>query len=398
MRRLLAVTLLALAGCGPGSYREFRDQLVGAACDRAERCGQVARGDRAHCGVDDVLRIFHDSISDHSVPGAIDVPGSIDGGRMRYDSVNAQSCLDAVSGAPCEPMLAARRIGLGCNAAVAAHTETDRPCWGDPECTGGVCARAAGCAGICAAYASYGDPCLDSMLAPAAMRCDPTVAFCAPPSPGADPICQQKKPSGSDCTDTVQCSFNWTCRLGKCTDPKELSENEACGGTDPCDDSTFCNPVTGRCEKHHRQGEACTSAYGCEDRLGCLGLATDGTGAVLTAGSCTPWLLPGAACSAPTATTISGCPDTTPCIADACTPIEMVAARDEDCSLKSCGPGLACNAQKRCDFGSAVFGDCGGDRSTLCDPSLTCMSTSTSYDKPGVCVPIGAPACFQPAS
>ena len=282
----------------------------------------------ARCAIDDVLRTFHDSIGDHQVPGAIDVVASIDAGRMRYDQVNAQTCLDAISSAPCEPVLATRRIALCCNAVVAPHTETDRPCWGDAECTGGVCARAPGCAGICAAYATYGDPCIDSMMAPAAMRCDPSVAYCGTPSPGADPICQQKKPEGADCSDTIECSFNWTCRLGVCTDPRELDNDAACGGTDPCNEDAYCNTTTGLCEARHALGEGCASPYGCQDNLACIGFQSDGMGNVVAGGVCGAWLQPGAACTQATPSTVSGCTADAPCTAGACTPLSPVAARD----------------------------------------------------------------------
>jgi hypothetical protein len=394
MHRAVLVVALSTTACGPGSYRDFRDQLVGAVCDWGERCGQVDKSDRARCPLDPVLAIFHDSVADHMMPGAVDIAASIDAGRMRYDSVNAQSCLDAVSGAPCDPMLAQRKIGLGCNAVVAPHTETDRACWGDAECTGGVCARAPGCAGQCTAWANFGDPCTDADSAPAKMRCDPTVAFCGPLAQNGDPICQQKKPQGATCDDTRECFFNWTCTQGTCQDPFELGENEACGGAAPCNANTYCDPNSGTCRPHHQKGETCNTSLACEDGLACQGLVLDDAGQVVENGICTPWLHAGAACAQPSPSGISGCPVSAPCAGGTCTASTSLASRGDDCSQRACGPALGCDMQKRCDFVAEVFGDCGGDRATLCDPMLTCMVKGAE----GNCVPPDAPMCFFPAN
>jgi len=398
MRRAALPIVALVAACGPGSYRAFRDQLVDASCEWGLRCGVVAPHDRSGCPVDDLLTTFHDSLNDHVRAGAIDVAASIDAGRMRYDSVNADACLDAVRHAPCEPTLAQRKIGLHCNAVVAPHTETDRACWGDGECTGGICALVPGCAGICANYASYGDPCVDSTTAPAAMQCDPTVAYCGEPSPGANTICLQKKPEGADCAGTRECRFNWTCRLGVCTEPVTLGEYAACGGTEPCDEDLYCDPGSMLCQKRVRQGDTCDDFLACEDGLACIGLVLD-AGAVAVMGTCAPWLTPGAACNG--AYTVSGCPTAAPCTEDTCVHVETRPGRDEDCSMRACAAYLACNLNKRCDFPSLVFGDCGGDRAPLCAPGLVCATRTdggaAAFTDPGTCVPMDATACFQPA-
>src|SRR5688572_10925761 len=95
MSRCLGLLALALtaAACGPGSYGELRDELVGASCEWARRCGYVGASDRASCPVDDSLSIFHDTTMERAAPSAVDVPATIEAGRMRYDSVNADGCL-----------------------------------------------------------------------------------------------------------------------------------------------------------------------------------------------------------------------------------------------------------------------------------------------------------------
>jgi hypothetical protein len=386
----LGVVVLA-AACGPGSYRDFRDQLIDSACDWGTRCGAVAKGDRAHCPTEPLLHIFHDGAADHAIAGAIDIAASIDAGRMRYDSVNAQSCLDAVSGAPCEPTLAERRIAHACNAVVQPHTETDRPCWADSECTGGVCARSPDCAGVCAAYASITEPCAPN--AAAAMTCDPTVAFCGPLTADGPTVCQSKKPVDSTCDDTRECDFDYTCRMGTCTNPVELDENAACGGTDPCDDDHYCDPTTAVCTKRQKLAAPCTSRYACEDDLGCIGLTLDAMGGFVSPGTCTAWLAPGAECTQPQPDGVSGCPDSAPCTGGACTAPPPAAARGDNCTSTPCADGLACDGTKRCDFVEQIFGDCGGTRAALCDPALTCVKSGSD----GSCLPPDAQACFLPS-
>ena len=391
----IVVLLLGAAACGPDNYEDFRAQLVDRTCGWAVRCGYAPPGDRAACPVDALLALFGDATVDRAADGAYDVAGSIDAGRVRYDSVNAGGCLDAVEGAPCDLDLASARRKRACNAVVAPHVQTDGTCWTDFECTGGICARAPGCAGSCIPYASFGAPCLDVADAPVASRCDPTVGYCAPSTPGVDPTCQRKKPAGADCNDSRECRFGWLCRQLRCIEATELPEGAACGGNDPCKEGTFCDPNTLLCGKQGRSGEACVSPTGCEDGLACVGLVpvmTNGAPEpVVTAGVCAPWLPVGASCTQGSADAVTGCPQGARCADGACRTVEDRAALGESCADRPCRDGLGCDARVRCDYLRAILGDCAQNRAPLCRPGLAC---SGAADGSARCVPPDAPACF----
>ena len=406
-RAHLALLVFAAAACGPGSYGEFRTQLVDASCHWAKRCGYVGARDRAACPVEDLLLIFHDAPSNRAVPGAIDVPASIDAGRMRYDSVHAQDCLDAIAGAPCDVPHAVRQRGLSCNAVIGANTETDRPCWGDLECTGGICVREPGCAGTCGNFASPGASCLDATDAVLSLRCDPTVGYCAPASPGEATTCQRKKGEGQPCSENRECLFGWTCRKGTCVTPIELGEGEACGGEDPCTDGSYCEPTSLLCAKQHKRGEACTDRFACMDGLACLGLvAIDPMGMptpVTTPGVCGDWLDVGMACTAlggDPEPSITGCPSLSQtCTGGVCTAKDSPAGLGESCAATACRTGLACDGRMHCDYTRAIFGDCAYERASLCAGGLVCGGGDADMGKPATtCLPPDPLACFQPVA
>ncbi len=399
------VLMVACAACGPGSYRDFRSQLTDASCTWAKRCGYVGQLDRAACPVEDLLVIFRDSESYRSAPGAIDVVASIEAGRMRYDSVRAQECLDAIADSPCDEIHAALERGLACNAVIASNTETDRPCWTDRECTGGICVSGPGCAGACGHYASPGAPCMDTDTAPLAFLCDPTIAYCGPAEPGAAPSCRGKRGEGHACAENRECLFGWTCRKSVCTEPIEVGDGEPCGGVDPCANGLYCEPSSLACARQHKRGEPCTDRQGCEDGLACLGLVpVEHNGIptpVSTPGVCGDWLDLGMKCTSVSAdpeASITGCPTISQvCTDGVCAKKVSTAGLGESCASLACRTGLACNAAQKCDYTLAIFGDCSRDRSTLCEPGLVCTGTDKELGTgKGSCLPPDVLACFLP--
>jgi hypothetical protein len=125
MRRFAIVMLCA--ACGPSSYSDFRSQLQNAACAWAVRCGVAGAGEPAACPTEDVLSLLHDSAIDRGAPGAIDINGDHSEGRFGYDSINAQSCLDAVRSSPCDPALALSKRLIPCSVVLAAKVENGAP-------------------------------------------------------------------------------------------------------------------------------------------------------------------------------------------------------------------------------------------------------------------------------
>ncbi len=361
--------------------------------------------DRALCRVDDVLAIFHDTAQDRATEEAIDIAGTLDTGRLRFDSLNAQSCLDAVRDAPCDDRIAKTRRQAACAAVVIPNTPTDRSCWSDLECTGGVCFRAPGCSGFCGPYASFGVACVDDPAAPLSGRCDPTVGFCGSLDSGATPTCQRRKKDGEACAETRQCVSGRVCRGLVCVLPVEIDEGQPCGGETPCHDSSYCDPSTLLCARQHARAQVCNASRACKDGLGCLGLVEvvpkDGMPvAVQTTGVCGDWLDLGAPCT-DVEDGITGCPASQRCVGRVCTQTSSTSGYRDSCASRACGEGLGCDARQLCDYKLALFGDCGGDRALLCASSVVCNPTGPTgsrdaFDKPGTCQPPSPPACFSP--
>lgn len=374
MRTALVVLLLACA-CGPGSYEDFRNQLVDSSCTRARRCGHAGRGERQSCGTDDVLTLLHDSATDRAGADALDLPASIAEGRLGYDPVNAQRCLDAVSSAPCDAALAARSEGLVCDVVVRPRAAMGETCRSDLECEGGVCVHAPSCAGTCVPYASYGAACGTPDLA---NTCDPTVAWC-------DGTCRPKRGKGQPCGSDVECVIGAVCIAGRCADPVTLDDGAMCGNGDPCRSGRYCDPATRLCNKQLQRGLACASATACQDGLVCRGLDGD------TQGTCTDWQDVGSSCST---TGVSGCPASQTCIAGVCTAPPFVPYAAERCVTATCAPGLGCNLLQVCDWLRPRAGSCSGAASTLCEPALVCSKYGDDLGVgPGVCTATDVASC-----
>lgn len=374
MRIALVVLLLACA-CGPGSYEDFRNQLVDSSCARARRCGYAGHGERASCRTDDVLALLHDAAADRAAPDALDLPASIGEGRLGYDAVNAQRCLDAVASAPCDPVLATRSQGRSCDVVVRPRAATSETCTSDLECEGGVCLHEPSCAGTCVPYASYGAPCGTGDVA---HTCDPTVAWC-------DGTCRPKQGKGKACGSDVECAVGLACIVGRCADPVALDDGALCGDGDPCRSGRSCDPGTRRCTKQLRRGMACASANACQDGLACRGL--EGS----TPGTCTDWQDVGSSCST---TGVSGCPASQACVGGVCMAPAPVPYTAERCVTATCAAGLGCNLLQVCDWLRPRAGTCSGAAATLCEPPLVCSKYGDDLGVgPGGCTVTDVASC-----
>jgi hypothetical protein len=350
VRRLCALALCA-AGCGPSSFTDFRDQLARRSCDRAIKCGTFGASERNACPAPPELALI--------APGSLDVEGEIDANRMRFDSGGAQTCLDAIAGAPCTPGALTARVNLQCHDVFGPKVAPGGECHGDGECEGGFCAGAA-CPGACMAWPAPGDPCTPPG------GCDPTVQYCglgAPDAPGY--TCLRHKQEGDACADSSECAFGLFCIAAKCSTPPRGGQlGDVC--SDPsasCDETLFCDGVTQKCAAHLAIGAACLQPEACADGQVCVGLGAPGT-----SGTCAAWLDVGLACSASGA---SGCPASQSCQGGACALTMPAAAGDQQsCAAMSCAAGLYCDPRQRCSFPLLIGGKC--DASNLCAAGLDC--------------------------
>lgn len=354
MRRVAAIALLAsLAGCGPSSYADFRNQLANRWCERQLRCGEVGGHDTTHCGVPAPLAL--------TIPGRVDVASEIAANRLLFHPDNASECLDAVQHAPCDLAQAGEDFVRHCHGVVTAKAATGEACFGDEECVGGRCVQPVdGCGGTCVAFAAYGASCKDG--GDPATTCDPTVAFC-------DGVCKQKGQRGDACASDDQCLFAGVCVGGKCSDVPRLGAGDVCGTDLPlCDDDLWCDESF-TCTDRGKPGAACTRENGCQDGYVCLG------------GKCSAWLDVGGACAAAMP---SGCPATQTCASGAC----AVAG-----GVKT-GPHFPCKSDGDCADGLYCTGSyceyLGGERApctaaNACAPGLSCDATTKSCRLPVSC-------------
>ncbi|MDB4967862.1 MAG: hypothetical protein JWN44_3551 [Myxococcales bacterium] len=312
MRSAIVILALALTGCGPSSYSDFRDQLANRWCEREVRCGEVGGGESQKCGVPAVLAL--------TIPGALDVVAAIGANRMRFHPDNAEECLKAVTNAPCDQSQAADEFSRHCHGVVGAKVEVDGDCFGSEECVGGVCVGDP-CAGKCVAYASPGSACLATGGKPAE-TCDPTVHYC-------DGTCKRKKQADEACAGDGECAFDNVCADGKCKQPPRLGRDDVCGTrSPPCEDGLYCDE-SGSCQPLKSTGEACVRANACDDGLVC------------EAGMCATWLDLGGSCSA---TMPSGCPSSQKCVAGSCVAADVKAGPISICSVDDdCADGLWCS-------------------------------------------------------
>jgi hypothetical protein len=364
MRALVALGVVC-AGCGPSSYGEFRDQLAARACSHAVRCGVVGASETARCPAPAALAL--------TAAGRIDVGTAVGAGRLSFDSLAAQNCLDAMGGAPCDPAAADVALRHACHAVIQPRVATGGACDGDEECVGGRCIGAVpGCSGRCVAYASPGAACLPDGGAPGE-SCDPTVQFCGAATPGAPLTCQRHKQAGQPCAADSECAFDLVCRE-KCVNLPRPGQGASCG-PDLCKNGTRCDRT---CVALLGANAACTTPDACADGLTCLALAD------AAPGTCKPWHDVGQPCMP--AARVTGCPQSQSCDASTCVAAAGPAGPHQFCGDASCGDGLYCIAT-RCEYRVGLGGACRFGDTTACFDGLACDPTRFT------CID---PSCSQP--
>jgi hypothetical protein len=361
--RSLLFTLLAVAGCGIGSYNDFREQLATKWCERQIRCGQVGATEAgARCSLPDPLLL--------TLRGSVDVPASMGAHRMTFHPDNASWCLHAVEHAPCDPVQAADDFVRECSGVVTGNVPNGQTCWGDDECLGGVCI-APDCGGICQPYAAPGGACVTTGGTPD-MTCDPSVQFC-----GGMSTCEHKVQKGQPCVADLDCIFDYVCVAGKCDTSARTKRDDVCGTTSPpCADGLYCDE-TGACEPLVAAGGACAKPDACKAGMTCEG------------GICAPWLDVGGACNASPDAIASGCPDTQTCTSGACAPVAGIKGGPLDpCTTDGdCDDGLYCSTTY-CYYVGGVNATCASDHE--CAADLQCLN--------GACHTPGYIMCATPAA
>jgi hypothetical protein len=334
MHRIFCI-LVVVAGCGPSSYNEFRDQLTTRWCERQIRCGEVAGSDSAHCEPPPPLML--------TMVGDVDVPTSMAAHHMTFHPDNAHECLEAVQSAPCDKDQAADDLYRQCHGVVTGAVDNGAACLGDDECIGGVCAGATCGMGVCTPFAAHGAPCVASG-GPPDQTCDPSVMFC---NVGRG-VCEHKLPKGGVCAFDEMCLFDGVCVDGTCDDPPRVKAGDICtNGFVPCEDGYYCDQS---CKPLVDAGQACTTSVSLVNACK--------AGMTCTAGACAPWS------DVPVSTGKLG-------------PLARCAA-DGDCAA-----GLFCASGSYCYYLGGVGAVCQADHECATGKcATTCVRPSTMCGPP----------------
>jgi hypothetical protein len=271
-------------------------------------------------------------------------------GRLKYDPVAAQSCIDALSTATCDLAGLTLLTSTFCRNIIQGQVAPGGLCKADPECAGGHCMQArndSGCPGTCVAFVPRGT------------ACNTTNAMCGPDdycNTGTN-VCTALGAVGAACMSTLNCQPGLGCRavtagsMPSCQQP--ASEGAACTGSGSyqCAAGLHCESNT--CKRKTGPGTACTSSTSCLDELTCVRSGASGT--------CQP-----------------------------------VADINQSCATAGCASDAVCDAATQtCQERGAVGSDCGPGMScglfTYCNSSMKCAA-KIPYG--GACSPAETSSCL----
>jgi hypothetical protein len=328
-----------LAPAGPASPSDFQNGLQVAYCDNSVLCGFVSAAQKAACeqAVPGNLMMY---------PASYDYGAAVTGGRLKYDPVAAQACIDAWKKAGCssdQQNVAA----AACRNVYTPLVSVGGTCFAYAECIGGYCknSQQQGCMGICTAWLAKGDTC-----DPNNDICDPKVGYCD----GTSTKCIEYTHVGGNCDNTT-CDAMTFCLAdptpgdagmgdGAATPPATCRAPGKVGdicqvffyGDDTCSPELFCDDTVtpNVCATQHDSGAACGSFAACKDGLDCVGLGFDQMTGMTILGKCGPYLDIGATCDP--SVSESGCAFDTTC--------DMTAKK---CALRGL-PASDCSADFYC--------------------------------------------------
>lgn len=336
---------------------------------------------------------------------------------LRYDGVQAQACAEALRTRACSDW---QDLPPACARITTAAASTTQACYGDGECTDGVC-RGAGCPRTCQAKGGLGEVCRTAddcrtgnycRLANLATGVGQCVAYgqpmaacdsverCAPglacfegkcvqpPLPGFSCLerlctddafcalaadggtCTPRLGPGASCTDDEQCQSGLLCEdvTRVCSSVRLSAPQSACGPRQVCPPGTACigggPTTTGMCRPAKQLDERCAQASECAPQFACF--ARDGGAAA----SCGPRAAAGDTCVDDVDCELytvcrSGTCLGLPLVGESCALTQRclvgpcVAASDAGSSCQTAfGPGIACKTAADCASAQCLAGRC----------------------------------------
>lgn len=347
------------------------------------------------------------------------VEHGVEAGRLGYDGVAAQACLDALDTETCDGFRFMNDVPE-CSALFTPLVDEGGDCYPDAtvyfsvtgaptECLDGYCdtANRQVCPGTCEPRKSNGAACVSTAECQPDSYCDGTecqsrVDLDAPCSYGdacrPDLVCSWlpaeeigicKRPSepGDACSDSEPCVGGYFCAAGECQSKVETGEeclqHHQCWNDELCIDRDADGPDPRTCGEVGAEGAACGSSLECQEALFCDTSAGQ-------PGLCTPKLPLGQECVADDS-----------CVATAYCNHELgecqeVGQQGDSCLMFdmpwqdwACAEDLACMSNGECH---PVLGEAGeACRSTnedSCNPGLFCSRETF------LCEPLGAEGDF----
>jgi hypothetical protein len=190
------------------------------------------------------------------------LPDAVESGRLAYDGVAAQQCVDEIASGGCETL--DQRASATCQAALVGTATEDQACELSEECEAGLyCKIGETCPGACTPLEAAGRACSSDSQCKSGLKCGAT-GLCVAPAKAGDP-CNQGEPD---------CSAGYVClgedaassKPGECVAADGAfsgKAGETCSFTKLCASDLSCEilsaamPLMGKCAAQKQSGEAC---------------------------------------------------------------------------------------------------------------------------------------------
>jgi hypothetical protein len=266
----LALSLGVIPACGEGDgsgggsglpLEELPAGYAAALCSAYQNC----YGDLL-----ELLRPGEDCVENTTIRLEDDLatlPNAVEAGRVKYDGVQAQRCLDDVAAASCE--LLSEREPESCKPALEGTVETGGECELDAECEGDqYCDISDSCPGVCAELEAAGGPCRGNSDCSSGLKCSEVTSRCVTPAREGE-ACKGGEP---DCVDGFFCLGDDAAANmpGECVafaDAFGAKAGEPCGSEiGLCELGLVCaiemlNPARGTCAEKVGSGDTCPAAF-----------------------------------------------------------------------------------------------------------------------------------------
>lgn len=192
------------------------------------------------------------------------LPHAVDAGRIAYDPVKAQACIDEIAAGDCATL--SQRASATCQAALSGSVPEDGDCELNEECQKDLyCKIGDACPGTCSPLEAAGRACSADGQCMSGLKCGATGLCVAPAEAGG--ACNQGEP---DCTAGYVCLGDNADQgtPGECVAIEDAFAGEtgdACSLTRLCKTELSCeieavSPIAGTCVEHVAADAACQVA------------------------------------------------------------------------------------------------------------------------------------------